>query len=90
MENNTNNTGAKTIEFINLIKCILEYYATTRKVQQSNSNSEESVGELLNTLKNLESEHMMSIDLPININESIESAFISHLKFFEKQVKDCM
>jgi hypothetical protein len=90
MENNTNGTGSKTIEFINLIKCILEYYATTKKIKPSNDISEESVGDLLNTLKDLESEHMMSIDLPNNINESIESAFISHLKFFEKQVKDCM
>jgi hypothetical protein len=86
MPNNTNNTNSKTLEFISLIKCILEYYATTKKIDYN--DGEESVGELFKTLKSLETENLMSIDLPEQMNKTIESAFISHIKFFEEQLKN--
>lgn len=89
MQNNTNNTNSKTLEFISLIKCILEYYATTKKINYNDGDSgNESVGELFKTLQNLETDNLMSIDLPGKMNEAIESAFVSHIKFFEEQLKN--
>ncbi len=91
MQNDTNNTNSKTLEFISLIKCILEYYATTKKINYNDDDGDsgnESVEELFKTLQNLETDNLMSIDLPEKMNKVIESAFISHIKFFEEQLKN--
>ena len=83
MENNSN---SKTVEFISLIKCILEYYATTTNIKNEDDSKEEDIGELLGQLKAFETGALASIDLPKNIDKEIEEAFISHIKFFKNSL----
>jgi hypothetical protein len=91
----SNNTNSPTLEFIHLIKCIIEYYATTKDIQ-SKENIEENIEEagqedlkeLLDMYKNMDSSNNISINIPGDIDSAIESAFLAHLKFYKNKINN--
>lgn len=89
--------GKDTLSFIQLIKCILEYYGTTKKNEQKNILKEfsneleeaESLMEDFNRYTNSLEEfdlNSMFIEVPSDLESEIKKTFISQLRSF--QVKE--
>lgn len=83
-----------TKEFIDLVKAIIEYYASTKSKENKKSNNDENeklseldeASKLLESLGELDISGM-AIEVPNEINESIKNNFLCQLKFYESNVK---
>jgi hypothetical protein len=87
MEKNNINT----LEFIQLVKCIIEYYASTKTKETNfvteiaqNTDEMDEATKLLNSLSQLNMSEM-AIEVPVDIDKSIKDAFLAQLKNFELQ-----
>jgi hypothetical protein len=87
-ENNNN-----TLEFIQLVKCIIEYYGTTA-TEKSNITNElnsfnlEDIDILKNTLNEISDFNMdeLTIKIPSEIDEEIKKTFINQLTNLRKNI----
>jgi len=91
------NQGKDTLSFIQLIKCILEYYGTTKKNEQKNilkefSNELEEAESLIedfnrytNSLGDFDLNNMF-VEVPNDLESEIKKTFISQLRSY--QVKE--
>ena len=87
MDNNSN----ETISFIQLVKCIIEYYGTTKQNSDNNLKDlmpkveENILDETINmfgALNNLDLENMI-INIPKEIDEEIKKTFLNQLKKYQ-------
>jgi predicted ATP-dependent Lon-type protease len=84
MDNNSN----ETISFIQLVKCIIEYYGTTKqKVDNQLKNlipktEEDFLDETIGVFGNINLEEMI-ISVPKEIDEEIKKTFLNQLKKYQ-------
>lgn len=85
------NNSSNTLEFIQLVKCIIEYYASTKSLSENkNKNKNESLNELDEASKILDSLNDlnisgMAIEIPKEIDEEVKLTFLSQLNKFKKE-----
>jgi len=86
-----------TLEFIQLVRCIIEYYGTTKSNQDKKDNKsientlmDDSLESQLNEAEKLLSSvdgfdlGSMSIDIPKEVDDAVKKTFLSQLKKFEE------
>tara|TARA_Y100000389_G_C17414440_1_gene492853 strand:+ start:419 stop:700 length:282 start_codon:yes stop_codon:yes gene_type:complete len=88
------NQEKDTLSFIQLIKCVLEYYGTTKKNEQKNilkefSNELEDADSLLenfntytNSLNDFDLNNLF-VEIPNDLEVEIKKTFISQLRQFQ-------
>jgi hypothetical protein len=86
MENNN------TISFIQLVKCIIEYYGTTKsadKVEEPKefSNEIDEAQDFLNSFQDMGLDGM-SIKIPGEIDEEIKQTFLSQLRKYKEEINN--
>jgi len=83
----------KTMEFIQLIKSVIEYFGTTKteiNTQEKEIDNLDSIDEVSKMLQNMSSMSLdsMGIKIPNEIDKEIREAFISQIKYYKKKAED--
>ena len=97
MDNNENENN-KTYAFIQLVKCITDYYGSTKKMSNENNLKEiddetKDYEDVLNdtanffeSLNNLGLEKL-AINIPEDVDEEIRKTFLKQLKVYQEFIK---
>ena len=96
-QNMEHKESESTLEFIQLVRCIIEYYGTTKSNQDKKDNKsientlmDDSLESQLNEAEKLLSSvdgfdlGSMSIDIPKEVDDAVKKTFLSQLKKFEE------
>ena len=83
----------KTMEFIQLIKSVIEYFGTTKteiNTQEKEVYNLDSIDEVSKMLQNMNPMNLDSvgIKIPNEIDKEIREAFISQIKYYKKKAED--
>jgi hypothetical protein len=83
----------KTMEFIQLIKSVIEYFGTTKteiNTQEKEVDNLDSIDEVSKMLQNMSpmSLDSLGIKIPNEIDKEIREAFISQIKYYKKKAED--
>jgi pheromone shutdown protein TraB len=83
----------KTLEFIQLIKSIIEYFGTTKtenNIQEKEIDNLDSIDEVSKMLQDMSSINLdnMGIKIPIEMDREIREAFMSQVKYYRKKAED--
>lgn len=80
----------KTLDFIQLIKCVIEYFGTTKtesvKIDE-NIDSIDEVSKMLHSMNSMSLDNM-GIKIPNEIDEEIRDTFISQIRYYKKKAED--
>jgi hypothetical protein len=79
----------KTIEFIQLIKSVIEYFGTTKtEIDETNESvGVDSIDEVSKMLQSMSSMNLdnMGIKIPNEIDKEIKDAFLSQIRYYKKK-----
>jgi hypothetical protein len=83
----------KTLEFIQLVKSIVEYFGTTKPENKSTDKTDEpkdSIDEVSKMLQNMSSLNLddMGIKIPNEIDKEIRDAFLTQIRYYKKKAEE--
>lgn len=87
------NNSVKTLEFIQLIKSIIEYFGTTQTEDNTTDKAVSDFDDIDEVSKMLQSMSSMNLDnmgikIPNEIDKEIRSAFLSQIRYYKKKAED--
>lgn len=80
----------KTIEFVQLIKSVIEYFGTTKTEIDKPNESVDSIDEVSKMLQSMSSMNLdsMGIKIPNEIDTEIRDTFIAQIRYYKKKAED--
>lgn len=80
----------KTMEFIQLIKSVIEYFGTTTTEVDKTHESVDSIDEVSKMLQSMSSMNLdsMGIKIPNEIDVEIRDTFIAQIRYYKKKAED--
>jgi hypothetical protein len=80
----------KTLDFIQLIKCVIEYFGTTKTESVKIDEKIDSIDDVSRMLHGMNPMNLdsMGIKIPNEIDKEIRDAFISQIRYYKKKAED--
>lgn len=80
----------KTMEFIQLIKSIVEYFGVTKAETDKTNENVDDIDEVSKMLQSMSSMNLdnIGIKIPTEIDKEIKDTFMSQIRYYKKKAED--